>query len=312
MGARLIGCVVVAFVFILEGAWSEEVAAPESAQVASCPTVLPVEEGERSVIVPTVAPRFESPHPTSQLLPSDPDTARSLLKEKLAERDRLGREIAALRKATKTPEQVLVRVKMYELNLTRMRQMAIELSTVTDGTVEHVDVIKWLAANAGANRIGNENAMLGFLDSLERQKVGKVIAEPSVVTTSGQRASITVGGEIPVLPMPGESGGVKTQTYGTQLDVTAVSLGNNKVRLNVRPRISEIDTSRSVVVDGKQIRALSVRECNFSRELEFGKSAVMSGLVQERKVRRSSWSLRKSQAVEEVALVVVVTPEVVR
>jgi Flp pilus assembly secretin CpaC len=246
-----------------------------------------------------------------QLASAEQADAKALLTRKLAERDRLQREIAELREATKTPEQVLVRVRVLELNLTKIRLMGIDLSTFTNGKVEHVDVANWLESNGGANHVDSKAAMLGFFDTVERQKIGKVLAEPSVVTTNGQPASMNVGGEFPV-PIPGEDGGVKIQKYGTQLDVTALALGDNMVRLNVRPRVSELDMSRGIAVGGQQIPALTVRECNFNRELEFGKSVVLSGLVQERKVTTADWLGRKSDAVEEFALVIVVTPEIMR
>jgi Flp pilus assembly secretin CpaC len=311
MRARFVSSVAVMIAIGLEAAWGEEVAAPESAQVASCPTVLPVAEGERSVVVPTVAPNVETPHVASLPLPAEHEAAKSLLKEKLAERDRLQREISALREQTKTPEQILVRVKMLEVNLTKLRQLGPDLSIFNDGKIEHVDLPNWLGSNAGANHLVNGDAMQGILGALAKQNVGKVLAEPTVITTNGQPASLNVGGECSI-PAPGEVGGVKIQKYGTQLDVTAVALGDNKVRLNVRPRVSELDASREISVGGQPILALTVREVDTAVEMELGQSAVLSGLVQERKVTTTDWLGRKSDAVEEIALVVVVTPEIVR
>jgi Flp pilus assembly secretin CpaC len=114
------------------------------------------------------------------------------------------------------------------------------------------------------------------------------------------------------IPAPGEVGGVKIQKYGTQLDVTATALGDNRVRLHVRPRVSELDASRTISVGGQPILALTVREVDTAVEMELSQSAVLSGLVQERKVTTTDWLGRKSDAVEEIALVVVVTPEIVR
>ena len=227
---------------------------------ATCPTVLPETAGERSVVVPTLAPQVATPRVASRPTPAV-HAAQSLLSEKLAERDRLQREISALQEPTKTPEQILVRVKMMEVNLTKLRQRGIDWAALASGTVD--------------------STALESFDALDHQNLGKVLAKPSVVTTSGRPASICVGGEFPV-PMPAEDGGVKIQKYGTQLDVMAIALGDNKVRLNVRPRVSELDASRGIVVAGQQVPALTVRECDFSSEMEFGKSVVLSGLVQER------------------------------
>ncbi len=290
MRARSLWYGAVLLAFGVEAARGEQPPSPEQAQVASCPTVLPVTDGERSIVVPTCAPQVEAPHVASRLPPTEHDAAKSLLQEKLAQRDRLQREIAALRETTKTPEQVLVRVRMLEINLTKLRQSELDLATFTNRNID--------------------NTALGIFDALEQRNLGQVLAAPTVVTTNGQRASINVGGEFPI-PQPGEVGGVRIQKYGMQLDVTAVALGDNKVRFSVRPRVSELDTSRGVEVEGRQIPAVTVRECDFSGEVEFGGSAVLSGLVQERPESVMTASGVRTD-VQEVALVIVVTPEIVR
>ena len=71
---------------------------------------------------------------------------------------------------------------------------------------------------------------------------------------------------------PEVSGGVKNQNYGTQVDLTAVSLGDNRVRIDVRPRVSELDSSHASVVNGQQVPSVSVREFDTSVEMEFGKT----------------------------------------
>jgi hypothetical protein len=281
---------VVLLAFGVEAARGEQPASPEPSQITSCPTVLPVTDGERSIVVPTIAPHIEAPHVASRLPTTDHEAARLLLQEKLAERDRLQREIAALREVTKTPAQISVTVKVLEINLTKLRQSGMDLTTLTNRNID--------------------NTALGTFDALEQRNLGKVLASPTVVTTNGQRASLNVGGEFPI-PQPGQEGGVKIQQYGTQLDVTAVALGDNKVRFSVRPRVSELDTSRGVEVEGRQIPAVTVRECDFSSEVEFGRSAVLSGLVQERPESVMTASGVRTE-VQEIALVVVVTPEIVR
>lgn len=290
MRARSFWYGVVLLAFGVQAARGEQPPSPEPSQISSCPTVLPVTDGERSIVVPSIAPQVDVPHVASRLPPTEHDAAKSLLQEKLAQRDRLQREIAALREATKTPAQISVTVKLLEINLTKLRQSGMDLTTLTNGNID--------------------NAALGFFDALEQRNLGKVLAVPTVVTTDGQKVSISVGGEFPI-PQPGHDGGVKIQKYGTQLDITAIALGDNKVRFSVRPRVSELDASRGVEVEGRQIPALTIRECDFSSEVEFGRSAVLSGLVQQRPESVMTASGVRTD-VQEVALVIVVTPEIVR
>jgi pilus assembly protein CpaC len=253
-----------------------------------------------------------------RLASAEQAVAQQRLKEKLAERDRLQREIATLCEATKTPEQVVVRVTVFEINRTAIRKLGIEFATALDreGNTLDAAVLGTRSQDApappGALQFGifeDAQTIRGFIDALEQRNVAKVLATPSVVTISGQPASVSVGGEVPI-PNPGTVGDSKVQKYGTELNVKAVPLGDNRVRLNVRPRVSELDEIRGIVVEGRKIPAVTVRECDFSCDLEFGKSAVISGMAQERKiVTAGSWG-RKREEVHEFALVIVATPEI--
>jgi Flp pilus assembly secretin CpaC len=295
-------------------------------QLASCPTILPAEEGERSIVVPNEAPNVAPPADALRVasLPKSPEqeAAQSLLKEKLAQRDQLQREIAALRESTQTPEQILVRVKVLEVNLTKLRQANIDLTTIVDGQPQPIDIAALLDGRATgstgatpshnyANYASIDNASVGVFAALEKSSLGRILVDPKLVLLDGRAASFHVGGQVPV---PGSSDAPATQIdYGTKLDVTATCLGNNRVRLAIHPRITELDNSHAIEVGGNPVPATRVREIDFGSEVEFGKSVVMSGLIQERTVAtKSGWSLRTSEETHEIALVVVVTPEMVR
>lgn len=311
MRARSLWSGAVLLVFGLTNARGEQPTLPDDSLVASCPTILPETEGERSIVVPTVAPQVEVPHVASRPVPTGRDAAKSLLKDKLAERDRLQREIAALRETTNTPEQVLVRVKLLEINLTKLRRSGIDFSAPGRGRIDAADLARRLSSGAGANIANDQPELWALVDALAKRNLGKVLAEPSVVVTGGQPASLSVGGEFPI-PQPGPNGGCKIQKYGTQLDVAANSIGDNRVRLEVRPRVSEIDASNGVIVAGQHVPALTVREFDTAVEMEFGKSFVLSGLVKQRLESAVTASGVQTDEVQEIALVVVVTPEIVR
>lgn len=291
-------------------AWAQPVGSPADNQVASCPTILPVAAGERSVIVPTIAPQFAQ-H-TASLPPATAwDGAHSLLRQKLAERDRLQREITELRNSTKTPEQVLVRVKVVEIDRTKLDQAGVDLKLMGDSSVP-IDLVPILRGekNFGFATVAN-STLAGVFEMLEKQQFAKMIATPTVVVVSGTPASLHVGGEIPVPPAE-QGGAVTSKEYGTRLDVTATTLGDSKVRLAIHPRVAEVDETQGIVVGGQKIPAITLREVDSVCELKLGESFLISGLVQERRTAQPGWAIRKSEAVHEIALVVVATPELVR
>jgi Flp pilus assembly secretin CpaC len=305
-------------------------AAPNAAQGTGCPTVLPVAEGERSIVVPTVAPNVVAPHveppaqqpPHIASRPQSPqhEAAKSLLREKLAQRDQLQREIAALRESTQTPEQISVQVKMVEINRTKLRKLGVDWSTFNNGQPTQTDLAGLLgtkpaAASTTAPGVSLQTnvdpAVLEIITALERQNVTRVLAMPTVVMTSGRPASLNIGTDLPI-PDPAAPGGVRVEKCGTQVDLTAVSLGDNRVRIDVRPRVSEINAEHAVVVNGAKVPAISVRQLDTSLEMEFGKTTIMSGMVQQRKAANANWLGRENGEVEEIALMLIVTPQIVR
>lgn len=281
-------------------------------QFASCPAIFPILKGERSVVVPTVAPQFAqyAPRPLTVAPASEKNGAKSLLRQKLAERDRLQREIAELRKTTKSPEHVLVRVKVLEIDRTRLAQAGLDMKVLGD-SAKPIDLVPILC---GEEKMGlatiDNSALKGVFEMLEQQQFAKILASPSLVIISGIPASINVGGEL-LLPA-GQEGAVTTKEYGTRLDVTATTLGDDKVRLEIHPRIATVDEANGVVVAGQRIPAISLREVDTACEITLGKSFLLSGLVQERTETRRVSPTESKDEVREIALVVVATPELVR
>ena len=118
--------------------------------------------------------------------------------------------------------------------------------------------------------------------------------ESKAVVVSGRPASVNVGGEF---PLPGIDGRpVEFRQFGTQLDLVAVTTGNNQVRLEIRARVSELDDAHAIVISGARVPRLNVREFNTAIEMAFGQTAVLSGLVQKRTESRRTAIGRSSSA----------------
>jgi pilus assembly protein CpaC len=55
---------------------------------------------------------------------------------------------------------------------------------------------------------------------------------------------------------------IEYRRFGTQIDFVPIVHRGNSIRLEVRPRISEIDDTRSVTINGQQVPGLRVREAD--------------------------------------------------
>jgi Flp pilus assembly secretin CpaC len=268
--------------------------------IAPQPTTLP------AAFAPRPMPTSPTPFAVSDADDSAPrDEEQRLLRAKIAELDRLQREVDQLRAATRTPQQILVKVQMLEVNLTQLQKLGIDFSGFTSGLAGKTQ------SQPGTTGLAvhvEPKVASGFFVALKHADA-TVLAEPTVVVISGRPASVNVGGEF---PLPGVDGKpVEFRKFGTQLDINALAMGNNQVRLEIRTRVSQIDDAHAIVIGGARVPSLNVREFNTALEMPFGQTAVLSGLVQQRTESQRSENGVLEEKPIEVGLAVVVTPEFV-
>jgi pilus assembly protein CpaC len=149
------------------------------------------------------------------------------------------------------------------------------------------------------------------------------LAQPNLTTISGEPASFTVGGEVPIPSSVGVGGTVSYvyKDYGVKLNFLPTVLGHGKINVRLESEVSEID--RSIVVNG--FPAFSTRKAQSVLELRDGQSFAMAGMLQsvnERDVQQLPWlgqvpvigALFRSTSFQkrETDLVIVVTPYLVR
>jgi pilus assembly protein CpaC len=166
----------------------------------------------------------------------------------------------------------------------------------------------------------------GFIDALKEDGMLKVMAEPTLIALSGQKASFLAGGEFPV-PIPQGLGtvGIEYKPYGVGLEFTPTVLENNKISIKVSPEVSDLDYSTAVVVEGFLIPGLITRRAATTVDLADGQSFAIAGLLNE--TVRDSYSrypklgeipilgsLFRSRSFQkqESELVIVVTPRLVK
>nr|WP_298897287.1 type II and III secretion system protein family protein [uncultured Altererythrobacter sp.] len=130
------------------------------------------------------------------------------------------------------------------------------------------------------------------LDALEAKGLSKTLAEPTLISLSGERASFLAGGEFPI-PVVQNGGGqsgagggnngitIEFKPFGVSLGFTPTVLSDNTINLIVEPEVSSIDPSASINVGGLSIPGLSTRRASTVLELRDGESFAIAGLIQQ-------------------------------
>lgn len=224
------------------------------------------------------------------------------------------------------PQQVQLDVRILEVSRSAGRELGVQLSSnrmTTGGTnagIPFGSFVGNLLAGAGAD-------IDIVINALETKGLARRLANPTLVTSNGVEANFVVGGEVPIQTTALNADGVPIGTgtdyreYGVRLNFRPVVLDNSLISLEIRPEVSDVDTS--VTVNGQP--AFISRKADTTVTLRDGQSFAIAGLLQvdnERNVQQVPWigqvpvlgALFRSTAFQkrETDLVILVTPRLVR
>jgi len=164
------------------------------------------------------------------------------------------------------------------------------------------------------------------IEALEEKGIIRTLAEPNLVSMSGETASFLAGGEFPI-PVPADDGqiGIEFRQFGVGLAFTPTVLDDGIINLKVAPEVSQLDNANAIRINGTEVPALRVRRANTTIELRNSQSFAIAGLLQSENSNRKSqtpWigdvpvlgSLFRSSRYQkaETELVIIVTPRLVQ
>lgn len=234
-------------------------------------------------------------------------------------------------------QTIALHVKVVEVSRTKLRQLGVDWAVITGGdfVIQSAGGLinaaatqggRLTGAQAGTVRFGvaSGNTQIGsIIDTLRQNNMAKVLAEPTLVTTSGRPARFNSGGDIPI-PISGGLGvtSVQFREFGTTVDFVPIVLGNGNIRLEVRPEVTEVDPSLRDSVTGTP--GFRTRRVDTGVEMRAGQTLILAGLIQNRVEAENKgipwladlpWAgaafRRVQEKVNEVELLITVTPQFV-
>lgn len=174
--------------------------------------------------------------------------------------------------------QVMLRVRIAELNRSQLRRMGVDWSVLFNNGQQFL--------GAGVN--GVPPALTGifedgdievFVNWLASNGTVSVLAEPVLTVMSGHSASFLSGGEFAVPTVVG-IGGAQGQTttfrgFGTSLQVTPTIVDRDLIRLRIVPEFSQINAGNTV----GGIPGVDSRRVTTTVQLREGQTIVLGGLL---------------------------------
>ena len=219
-------------------------------------------------------------------------------------------------------KQVMLKVRIAELERSAVRRLGVDF----DVQLEDFMISSALGGvgNIMSTATFRENMINVTLTALESNGTAKILAEPSLVVLSGQTASFLAGGSFAVPTVVG-IGGVQAATtnfqgFGTQLTFTPTVLDKDRIRLQVAPSFSTLNSNNSV----QGIFGLDTRSVITTVDMREGQVFAIAGLLQEQQAGSSvrvpflgripliqTLFSSKSITRDEKELLILVSPELV-
>ncbi|MEX0618121.1 MAG: type II and III secretion system protein family protein [Pseudohongiellaceae bacterium] len=188
-------------------------------------------------------------------------------------------------------QQVLLEARIAEVKRNRLRGLAAQTQLEGDlGSETVFDLFTGIPLqNAFGGGLLVQDTSLGKsllvnLEALERDGAAQVLAEPNIVSLSGQEASFLVGGEFPVpIAQTGVQNAAITiqwKEFGVGLNFTPTVLSDRRINLRLSTEVSDLDTTTGTSVFGTQVPGLRTRRASTTIELGDGNSFAIAGLLQ--------------------------------
>jgi pilus assembly protein CpaC len=190
-----------------------------------------------------------------------------------------------------TPQQVMLEVKVAEVSKTLINQLGSALNLQGGfGTWTGALVSNLLSGAATALTASKANRLpLQFsLDAQKTDNLVKILAEPNLVTLSGQEASFLSGGKI-FIPVPQTNGSttvitLQQEEFGVALKFLPTVLDGGRINLRVAPEVSELSptgvTLTATNISGVNILPLiTTRRASTTVQMRDGETFAIGGLV---------------------------------
>ncbi|QYY30847.1 type II and III secretion system protein family protein [Cupriavidus pinatubonensis] len=194
-----------------------------------------------------------------------------------------------------TPQQVMLEVKVAEVSKTLLNQLGSAVNLQGGFGSWTGGVVTSLLTGASGAIFGSKanNKPFNFaIDAQKNDSLVKILAEPNLVTISGQEASFLAGGKIyiPVAQANVLNGAgtvtLQEEEFGVGLKFTPTVLANGRIHLKVAPEVSELSPTGATVsgssLAGQTVLPLiTTRRASTTVQMRDGESFAIGGLLQD-------------------------------
>jgi pilus assembly protein CpaC len=190
-------------------------------------------------------------------------------------------------------DQVMLKVKVIEIQRDVMKQFGVDLSALLDAgkfafKLASVNPFtnSLLAPDLGYKGVysSGQTQIQGLVRAMEGDGLVRTLAEPNLTAMTGQEANFTAGGEYPyqLCDESIQNGALKRdctisfKNFGVDVKFTPTVLSEDRINLKIKTDVSELTS-----IAGLVIPAISRRAAETTLELPSGGTMMIAGLIKE-------------------------------
>ncbi|HWR44661.1 type II and III secretion system protein family protein [Sporomusa sp.] len=186
------------------------------------------------------------------------------------------------------PVQVKIEARVIEINREAAKSLGIKWSGNEAGTPgnfafgQSYGGTNPLAPTAFGN-LGTYSPINAQLDALVKNGLAKILSQPNMITLSGDKANIMVGGQIPV-PVGLDNGriSIEWKEYGIKLDIAPEVNAEKLIQSKIKAEVSTLDWSSEHKIElglGMKIPPIKMRKAETAVAMSSGQTMAIGGLI---------------------------------
>ncbi|SDF21695.1 type II and III secretion system protein family protein [Sporomusa acidovorans] len=184
------------------------------------------------------------------------------------------------------PVQVRIEARVVEINREAAKSFGIKWSGDSIGTAGNFSFgqssVNSLAPKAFGN-LGTYSPVNAQLDALVKNGLAKILSQPNMITLSGDKANIMVGGQIPV-PVGLSDGriSIEWKDYGIKLDIAPEVNADKLIQSKIKAEVSTLDWTDEHKIElglGMKIPPIKIRKAETAIALSSGQTMAIGGLI---------------------------------
>ncbi|MHC1760227.1 MAG: type II and III secretion system protein family protein [Negativicutes bacterium] len=197
-----------------------------------------------------------------------------------------GEKVVNLLEITK-PIQIKIEAKIVEINRLKTKDLGLQYYSNNSTTVPGIFYAGQTQTNSRSpNTFGNLGTFAPInaqLKLLVQNGYAKLLSQPNMVTLSGDKANILVGGQIPI-PISNQNGSVSIEwkDYGVKLAITPEASMDGLITSKIKAEVSAIEwdsTHRIPISPSLTIPPIRMRLAETSIALASGQTMAIGGLI---------------------------------